>query len=111
MQKEIDNADLTEDDIPEPYAEWRTIVPFALSFNGYDFCGSFEKCAVINSKNVKLYRAKKILPNSLTELRTCLFFEQRAWNHLGYGTNEEAMEYVHALIEQIRVKVRAKEFD
>lgn len=108
---EIANAELTERDIPAPDAEWHSIGRFALSFNGYEHWGSFQKCAEVGNRAAELYRAERVLPKSLTELRTCLFFEQRRWRHFGFDPDEEAMDYIHGLVEHIRAKVRAKEID
>ena len=41
---------------------------FALSIHGYDVMGGFELCADL---------ANTATPTALTELRCCLFFEQR----------------------------------
>lgn len=111
MSREIAGADLTEGDIPSANAEWHEIGRFALSFNGYEQWGSFERCAEIANRWLDAYGAQGSLPNSLTELRTSLFFEQRRWRHYGFDPDEEAMDYIHALVEVIREKVRAGEID
>ena len=46
---------------------------------------------------------------SLTDLRTCLFFESRRWKHLEKTPSKKGMEYAHILVEAIRVRVIAKE--
>jgi hypothetical protein len=109
--REIANADLTEHDIPAPDADWHTVGKFAVSFDGYEYWGSFKKCATIGNRGLELYRAERVLPNSLTELRTCLFFEQRRWRHFGFDPDEEATDYIRALVERVREKVRAGEID
>lgn len=86
-------------DIPNPDASWREIAEFALTFNGYEVWGSFEKCAEIAN-------AKR--QDSLTDLRTCLFFEQRRWRHFGEDPDGEAMAYIRALVEKIRRRVSAR---
>ncbi len=63
------NLDLTLEDIPLPSMPWREMSSFALSFDGYEHWGSVDKCADI---------ANARPPVTLTELRTCLFFEQPA---------------------------------
>lgn len=52
-----------------------------------------------------------VLPSSITELRTCLFFEQRRWRHYGFDPDEQAMEYILALVDRMREEVRATETD
>ena len=111
MGREIANADLTEGDLPAPDAAWRSIGRFALSFNGYEYWGSVKKCGDVANPAAEVYYSDKVLPNSLTELRTCLFFEQRRWRHFGYDPDEETMDYIHALVEGIREKVRGTATD
>ena len=41
----IDNADLRPGDIPVAGAPWDDIQRFALTFDGYNYWDSFEKCA------------------------------------------------------------------
>ena len=98
--KEIDNDRLTSADIPPPHAEWECISEFALTFGGYERHGSFEACA--NIANAKRNQ-------TLTELRTCLFFEQRRWHHFGETPNSEAMLYIWDIVERIRAKVESRD--
>lgn len=80
-------------DIPAPGATWTQIGEFALTFDGYEYWGSFEKCAEIaNGHN----------PQDLIELRTCLFFEQRRWRHYGLTPEDEDLDYIRGLVESIR---------
>jgi len=96
LKKKNPNSGLTATNIPSPKAHWRTITKFALSFNGYEYWGSSEKCAKIaNSRRDR----------TLAELRTCLFFEQRRWRHFGEKPDKEAMKYIRDLIEKICKKV------
>lgn len=83
-------------DVPGPKARWSTISRFALTFDGVRYHGSFEKCAAI--ANIRRSR-------SLTDLRTCLFFEQRRWHHFGYPPGPEAMEYIRGLVARIRQRL------
>jgi hypothetical protein len=105
MPREIANADLSERDVPSRNSGWHEIGRFALSFNGYEWWGSFDNCAEIGKRGLEAFRATGALPDSLTELRTCLFFEQRRWRHFGLDPDEEAMNYIGALVEEIRRKV------
>ena len=94
----IQNADLTLSDIPVPDADINEIGCFALTFDGYEHWGAFEKCAEV---------ANAERQNTLTDLRTCLFFEQRRWRHSGYGPDEEAEAYWRSLVAKIRARVEA----
>lgn len=97
---EIDNQTLKIEDIPSIDADWSTVSKFAITYNGYKVHGSFEACAKIAHSRAE---------DTLTALRTCLFFTQRAWNHFGDEPNAEAMTYIRSLVEKIRAKVAANE--
>lgn len=96
---EIHNDELVIEQIPDPDADWDTIQRFALTFDGYRFWGSFEKCAEV---------ANKHLNSTLTELRTCLFFEQRRWRHFDEEPDYKAMVYLGGIIKKIREAVSRK---
>lgn len=87
---------LTLDQVPFPEDDWETISEFALTFDGYSYWGSFEKCAAIGNARSQ---------NSLIELRTCLFFEQRRHHHFGEAPDRETMAYIRELIAKIRTKL------
>lgn len=90
---EISNTELKLTDLPACGAGWNDISEFALTFNGYRELGSFDQCAEI--ANARRH-------DSLTDLRTCLFFEQRRFRHCGEEPDEDDIQYIHALIEKIR---------
>jgi len=98
--KEIANKELIESDLPKPYALWQHVADFALTFNGYKYWGSFEKCAEVANKHSDA---------TLTDLRTCLFFEERRWHQYGDEPNEEEMKYIHNVVEKIRERIRRGE--
>ena len=98
LREEIKNTDLTLSDIPGPLAKWEEIEKFALTFDGYEKWGSSEKCAeVANAKR----------SDTLTELRTCLFFEQRRWRWNGGPPEDDLIAYARDLLVKIRAKVVA----
>ncbi|MBM3179627.1 MAG: hypothetical protein FJZ86_04660 [Chloroflexi bacterium] len=105
----IPNSQLIEKDIPSRRAGWSKIEIFALTYNGYTQWGSFKKCREVAKQGINLYKGKKELTQSLTDLRTCLFFEARRWKHYEENPTKKGMEYVHILVEAIRVRVLAKE--
>lgn len=98
----LPNSELTLDHIPAPDANWTEIGEFALTFNGYKALGSFEESA-------KVANARR--HDSLTDLRTCLFFEQRRWRHFGESPSGEALIYIREVVEKIRGKVKANSLD
>lgn len=94
----IPNKVLTLDHLPPPDADGTEVWRFADTFNGFKHWGSFERCAEI--ANLK--------PDStLTELRTCLFFECRRWHYYGEQPDEHEAPYIRGLLEKIRAKVAA----
>ena len=109
LMNKIPNSQLIENDIPHHNASWKKIEPFAVTFDGYKHWGSFKRCREVAEEGVKLYRGQKQLTQSLTDLRTCLFFESRRWKHYEKNPSKKGMEYVHILVEAIRVRVLAKD--
>ena len=108
---EIPNTELKTHLLPQPGTGWYEISGFAHTFNGYEYWGAFEKCGEIANSIRDEYKSSGVLSTNLTDLRTCLFFEARRWRHYGYEPNEEAMRYIHALVEAIRVCVQSENFE
>lgn len=94
----IPSSELRPDRLPRPGAPWQELSRFALTFDGYGYSGSFERCADI---------ANRRAAPSLAELHTCLFIEQRRWRHFGEDPTGEDLAYIHALGEKIRALVIA----
>jgi len=103
---ETPDAALSKDELPPPGAAWEAIAPFAYSFDGYGRLGSFDACAAIANPAFTAWTEQQVLPKSFLDLRTCLFFEQRRWRHFGDDPDEEALKYIHALLEAIREQVQ-----
>lgn len=95
MRKLISNSELALSDLPID-GDDAALAEFQLSFNGYGHHGSFEECARI---------ANGQLHDTLTDLRTCLFFEQWRWRHFGYPPDEDATKYLWELVAAIREKL------
>lgn len=96
----IPNDRLRPEDLPAADADWGTLGRFALTFNAYDHWGSFDACAEV---------ALEKRHSTLSELRTCLFYEQRRWRHSGFEPYDEHLEYIREVVEKIRAKVAAGE--
>jgi hypothetical protein len=94
--RQIPNDELIAERIPRPDATWYEIERFALTFDGYKHAGSFEACAEI---------ANTRRNETLDDLRTRLFFEQRSYRHSGWPPEGDALEYIRGLVRQIREKV------
>ncbi len=95
LPRHIPNEQLQASMIPRPTAGWDAIQRFALTFDGYKRWG--DECGVI---------ANARRQGTLTELRTCLFYEQRRWRHFGEKPDADAISYIRSLVEQIRQRVQ-----
>ena len=93
----VPNRKLLAEKIPSAEADWDSIQRFALTFDGYKHWGGAEKCGEI--ANARRH-------NTMTELRTCLFYEQRRWHHFGEVPDEDAMRYIREVLEQICVRTK-----
>ena len=99
MNNRISNEDLRLCDVPPVDASIDALFVFALTFNGYAN-GGFDACAEI---------ANQQLHGNLTELRTCLFFEQRRYRHFDEDPGPEAQAYLRLLITKIREKLHGSD--
>jgi hypothetical protein len=95
---QISNSELTLQNIPDATAGIAGIWRFALTFNGYEYWGSFERCAEV--ANAPLSASA-----TLTELRTRLFFEQRRYRHMGEEPREEGRSYLIELLDAMKKRV------
>ena len=92
---EIENSELTPDQIPGPDAGWWAISDFALTYDGYVKHPN-EECALI---------ANERRHETLDDLRTCLFYEQRRWHWQDELPSGEYLKYFRFLVRAIREKV------
>lgn len=98
----IPNTQLQATKMPPPGSTWDVIQRFALTFDGYKYCGSTDRCGDLANRR----RNRLGGTENLSELRSCLFFEQRRHHHCGYDPGEEDMGYIYSLLEEIRARVR-----
>jgi len=90
-------------DIPSSNASRNDIASFAMTFNGYKYHGSFDKCANVASEVSEHFRKHNSYSDvSLDTLRTALFFHHRAIRHAELTPN---MQYVRKLLAAIRKRV------
>jgi len=82
---DIPNRKLELSMIPCSRSEWGVICRFALTYDGYDHRRGFDACADVANPARARYKTDRTLPESLTDLRTCLFFEQRKCHHFGWA--------------------------
>jgi len=100
--REIPNEKLDAEGVPTTDADWKSIGAFAKTFNGDFYAGSPARAAEI---------AATQRHNTLSELRTCLFYEWRRYRAVGIDPDERTMGYVRELLDKIRRKVEKGERD
>jgi hypothetical protein len=115
----IANADLTESVIPPFVNGWdEPLIRFALSFDGYEHTanvpgnGAAIRLSAFTRPVRKAFAEEGSLPSSLSlsDLRACLFWEERAVRHnMQWKIDGKQAEYLRALLESIRATVRAGE--
>jgi len=104
--KEIPDEKLRVDAIPSNASPWKTIERFALTMNGYRVIGDEEVGKLANRVKSDFEQNQRSLGKlRLTEVRGCLFFEQRRFRH--FETEPEGADrvYINALLDEIRGKV------
>lgn len=99
----IPNSALTVGVLPAPARPWEELTWFAGTFDGYSVCRPPVGASALLTAARADFHAGRGLPDSLTMLRTLLFFEQRA-EHWDAGGGED-MPFIHALVEGIRDRV------
>lgn len=84
---------LTLEQIPEDDCDFKEIIKFAYTFDGYEHFGSHARCADVANSSEK---------HTIEEIRASLFFEQRRWRHFGEAPDDEAQRYQRGLVRQLR---------
>jgi hypothetical protein len=103
MHDEVPNARLNLTAVPPATASWHTIGSFALTLDGYKAIGQRECGQLAKRVSSEFVRDAAFLQSlSLTELRACLFFEQRRFRHFGSEPQGADRDYIDALLETIR---------
>ena len=95
----IPSDNLTVDMLPGSEATENDFFVFALTFNGYE---ALADCAEIANNAARAFAEHGTLPESLDELRGCLFYEQRRKRHCDSDASEEDLRYYHALVAAMR---------
>src|ERR1700761_6268810 len=105
MPDEIANSELRKGMVPAVTEGWHRIGSFALTFDGYQFLPDGQ-CGELANVGRFVCEASRALPPKLdcSELRACLFFEQRKHRHYGKAPNDDAMVYIAALLAAIQAR-------
>ena len=108
--KHVPNEDLSVHDVPSldprrPWENLQEVWTFALMFDGYRFGGFGRVSDIANAANEEYFRSGQ-LPSDLTDLRLCLYFEQRRYRHMGFSPEGSILLYLSRVLEATRERVR-----
>jgi hypothetical protein len=95
----VPNVELAATEIPRRVDSWDTVSDFALSYDGYEYWDDLPELA---RRVLQRWTRSRTLPDTLDELRGCLFYEQRRWHHFGEDPSGRSAEYMRAVIDAIR---------
>jgi hypothetical protein len=87
--------------VPGADAPWLPIWEFALTYDGYNRAGGFDKAGDLANRAADDWRNDGSLPPDLHAARIALFFEQRRWRHFGYDPGPDDERYIRALVATI----------
>ena len=94
----IPNAELDMTDVPRRGESWDAVSDFALSYDGY---GYWDDLPTLAGRVLQRWTRRRSLPDTLDELRGCLFYEQRRWHHFGEEPTGRSAEYMWAMVDAI----------
>ena len=100
--EQIANHALTKHSLPAPGSPWTDVRAFAWTFHAYKELGGFEPVAHAANR-----KARDIPACTLTDLRAALYFETRRYRHFCYPPDATDMVHIHALVEEIRARIRS----
>ncbi len=106
--REIPCDQLTAQDVPPRGADWSAVFAFALTYNGYarfDGEDGYAPCARLANTSRTRWDSQRELPETLIDLRTCLFYEQRRYRHFGILPAGDDARYIGVLVDAIRSTV------
>jgi hypothetical protein len=100
METEIPNAELASRDVPASARDLDAVTAFALSFDGYAHWG--ERCSSRAERAAAAFRKSGVLPDNLSALRACLFYEQGRLRWTEGEPDEEWTAWIQALLDAVR---------
>lgn len=99
----IRNYELRPCDLPSREDGQLAWLTFALTFDGYEEKGGFDKCLNFAEGIRASWESTGALPTNISDLRTALFMEQRGWRLGGEGPlADDAWRYWSALVAAMR---------
>jgi len=108
MFEEIHNIDLRLDQIPSIESDYPAIAEFALTFDGNR---RTKDIALFANKTAGEFQSDPTILSklNLTELRTCLFYEQRRYHHFGEDPLGGDRDFINQLLLKIVEKVKLQQ--
>ncbi|HVC68864.1 MAG TPA: hypothetical protein VNC61_01235 [Acidimicrobiales bacterium] len=101
----VPNGQLRVHAIPDRSDTWDAVSSFSLSYDGYAYWDDVSELA---TRSIRGWTRAHTLPDSIDELRACLFYEQRRWHHFGEEPNGRGGQYIWALLCALRTLVAAR---
>lgn len=95
----ISNNELTSADIADAYSA-RSLIPFAHTFDGYEYFGGMEGVSAVADRVRRLIR-RGLTTRSIAQLRGALFYEARALRGDLAATDDRQLGYLRAIVGQI----------
>ena len=102
----IANEDLEPSTFPKRRDPFDKIAEFAYTFNGYAHFG-MEQCAEIANTALSTFYHTQVLPEDISVIRACLFFEARRWTLYQKEPDNKGLIYIHALIDKLTKKLES----
>ena len=94
----IPNDELDITTVPRRGESWDAVSDFALAYDGYEY---WDDLSALAGGILQRWTRRRSLPETLDELRGCLFYEQRRWHHFGEDPSGRSAEYMWAIIDAI----------
>ncbi|HXY85276.1 MAG TPA: hypothetical protein VEH52_07305 [Gaiellaceae bacterium] len=102
----IPTPHLRVEDLPAPGSEWSEYASFASTFDPEQRYRSVDVASEVANWAFSRWQKNGRLPESVDEIRACLYFEQRRWRFIGHEPNPEGMRWVQALVAEMRRHIR-----
>jgi len=87
---------------PPDTEDLSSIWEFAYKYDAYKKLGSSEVVAELANARQETFTETGQWNETLNELRTCLFFEQRLWRHFGEDPDGKSLQGIFQLYQKIR---------
>jgi len=101
----LPNVQLRVHGIPDRGDSRDTVSSFALTYDGYAYWDDVTELA---TRSIRAWTRHRLLPDTIDEIRGCLFYEQRRWHHFGEEPTGRGALYLWALLDSLRHLVVAR---